>query len=64
MFFFNNQFLKLLTKQVTPAPEAMKISTKEYMDREKAKNGEVMIKGKDVLNNVSRKNSATIKYLL
>ena len=42
----------------------MKISTKEYMDREKAKNGEVMIKVKDVLNNVSEKNSTNMKYLL
>ena len=40
-------------KHVTPTPEANKISTKEYMDREKARNGEVMIKGKDVLNTVS-----------
>jgi hypothetical protein len=49
-------YVKIFAKQkrVEPAPNLLKISTKDFYDREKAQNGEVMIQGKDVLNNVRK----------
>ena len=48
-------YIKIFAKQkhVEPLPDLLKISTKEFYEREKAQHGEVMITGKDVLNNVS-----------
>ncbi len=47
-------YVKIFAKQkhVEPEPSLLKISTKDFYDRERAQNGDVMIQGKDVLNNV------------